>query len=60
MLNDLLREYEERFNEKIELPLFLNLEEKEQKKIIEQCLDNNERLYENEYFNDNYMEEVLN
>lgn len=59
MLNELLMQYQEMFNEIIELPLFLDLEEKEQIKILKECISKKQRLYENDYFNDNYMEEVV-
>lgn len=59
MLNELLVQYQEMFNEIIELPLFLDLEEKEQIKILKECISKKQRLYENDYFNDNYMEEVI-
>lgn len=59
MLNELLVQYQEMFNEIIELPLFLDLEEKEQIKILKECISKKQRLYENDYFNDNYMEEVV-
>lgn len=59
MLNELLMQYQEMFNEIIELPLFLDLEENEKIKILKECISKKQRLYENDYFNDNYMEEVI-
>ena len=46
------------FNEEIELIIFLELPDQEQIKILKECIDKNQRIYENEYFNDNYMEIV--
>ena len=59
MLNKLMEEYKRIFKEEIELSLFLELDEEEQIKILKECINKKERLYENEYFNNNYMEEVF-
>lgn len=58
MLNDLKTKYEKIFNELIELPLFLELDENEQIKILKECIEKKQRIFENEYFNHNYMERV--
>lgn len=58
MLNDLKTKYEKMFNELIELPLFLELDENEQIKILKECIEKKQRIFENEYFNHNYTEEV--
>lgn len=58
MLNKLIREYQDLFNEEIELLTFLDLDEEEQIKILEECITKKQKLYENDYFNDNYMEIV--
>lgn len=58
MLNDLKTKYEKMFNELIELPLFLELDENEQIKILKECIEKKQKISENEYFNRNYMEEV--
>lgn len=57
MLNDLWNKYEEK-NGPIELPLFIKLDENEQIKILKECLNNNEEIYECEYFVNNYIEEI--
>lgn len=59
MLDELLKDYEAIFNEEIELPVFLDLDEKEQIKILKMCIKELKRLYELDYFNDNYIEEVI-
>lgn len=59
MLNELMSLYEQVFNEEIELIDFIELDEDEQIKILKECLNKKQRIYENEYFNDNYMEEVI-
>lgn len=58
MVYDLIKEYEEHFDTEISLPLFDRLDEEEQIKILKECLEKNEQIYENDYFNKNYMEEV--
>ncbi len=58
MLNELYDEYEKKFKQEILLPTFLELDEQEQIKILKLCLKNNQRLFENKYFNDNYIEEI--
>jgi hypothetical protein len=58
VLNKLLDKYEKVFKEAIELNTFWNLDEKEQIKILKQCLELHKRIWENEYYNENYMEEV--
>lgn len=58
MLDELMDKYEKKFNEDIELDAFIRLDDEEKIKILEMCLKNNERIYENGYFNDWYMEEV--
>jgi hypothetical protein len=58
VLNKLIREYQDLFNEEIELLTFLDLDEEEQIKILEECITKKQKLYENDYFNDNYMEIV--
>ena len=59
MLIDLYRKYEERFDTEIILSLFLDLEEEEQIKILKKCLEDNIEIYENDYFNNKYMEEAI-
>ena len=59
MLNDLLEQYKEKFKEDIELSTFIELDEAEQIKILEQCIKENKRIYENDYYNNNYMEENI-
>lgn len=59
MLYDLLDKYKEMFNQDIELPVFWELEEQEQVKILEDCIRKNQQISENQYYNDNYMEEVM-
>lgn len=59
MLNNLIEKYIDTFKEDITLNLFLDLEEKEQIKILKECLEQNKKIYENEYFNKTYMEENI-
>ena len=59
VLDELMDKYEKKFNEDIELDAFIKLDDDEKIKILEMCLKNNERIYENDYFNDWYMEEVV-
>lgn len=56
MLDKLIIDYENLFNEEITLSLFLDLDEEEQIKILKECIKLKQRIYENDYFNDNYME----
>ena len=53
-----MAEYEEKFNEDITLIVFLELDEKEQIKILKECIEKNQKIFENEYFNRNYIEKV--
>lgn len=55
MLNDLLREYEEKYGE-IELSSFYDATEEDKIKILKECLEKGIEIYENKYFNDTYME----
>ena len=59
MLSELMKDYEAIFNEKIELDSFWNLDEEEQTKILRMCIKELRKIYELNYFNDNYMEEVI-
>lgn len=59
MLNDLMQKYIDKFKDDITLNTFLDLEEQEQIKILTECLEQNKRIYENAYFNDNYMEKNI-
>ena len=52
-------EYAKMFGAEIELPVFWELEEKEQIKILKDCIRNKQQIYQNEYYNKNYMEEVI-
>ena len=56
MLDELMQKYYEIFGEIIELPLFMSLDEEEQIKILKKCIEEKQKIYENKYFNDNYME----
>lgn len=56
MLGELLDKYEKKYGE-IELPTFLDATEEDKIKILRECLENNIEIYENEYFNNTYMEE---
>lgn len=57
-IRELFKEYQEKFNDEILLGSFLELDEQEQIKILKMCIKNNERIYENDYFNDTYIEEI--
>lgn len=57
MLSKLMEEYESKYGE-IELKLFLDATEEDKIKILKECLDKDIQIYENEYFNDTYMEIV--
>ena len=59
MYNKLMQTYIDTFNEDITLDLFLDLDKQEQIKILKQCLEQHKRIYENDYFNENYMEENM-
>ena len=52
MLNDLIEQYIKMFGYEPDVNGFFRLEEDE-------CIEKEEELYENDYFNDNYMEEVI-
>lgn len=59
MLSELIQEYIKMFKEE---PMGNNFEvipEEEQIKILKECIEKKIPLYENDYFNDNYMEEVI-
>lgn len=59
VVNNLMDEYAKMFGEEIELPMFWELEEKEQIKILKECIKKKQQIYQNEYYNKNYMEEVI-
>lgn len=54
-----MQKYIDKFKDDITLNTFLDLEEQEQIKILTECLEQNKRIYENAYFNDNYMEKNI-
>ena len=58
VLSKLMEEYENKYGE-IELKLFLDATEEDKIKILKECLDKDIQIYENEYFNDTYMEIVV-
>ena len=58
MLNDLIDKYIELFGYEPDVNGFYDIPEDEQIKILKECIEKEEELYENKYFNDNYMEEV--
>ena len=58
MLNELINKYIEMFGYEPDVNNFFQLEEEEQIKILKECIEKNQELYENEYFNENYMEIV--
>lgn len=59
LLNELMDEYAKIFGEEIELQTFWELEEKEQIKILKDCIKKKQQIYQSEYYNKNYMEEVI-
>ena len=58
MLNELINKYIEMFGYEPDVNGFYRIEEEEQIKILKECIEKEEELYENKYFNDNYMEVV--
>ncbi len=59
MLDELIKDYEAIFKEEIDIPIFYNLDDKEKVKILKMCIKELKKLYELDYFNDNYIEEVI-
>lgn len=59
MLDKLIEEYIKKFGEEPETNNFYMIDEKEQIKILKECIEKNEKVYENKYYNEHFIEEVV-
>lgn len=59
MLDKLIEEYIKKFGEEPETNNFYMIDEKEQIKILKECIEKNEKVYENKYYNEHFVEEVV-